>query len=92
MSVEIELADEILDTPTMAAASCAQCFVCVCVGITEDATEALEVISNTPRLDRADLSDEVLDTPTMAAASCAQCFVCVCVGIDDEALEAPAAR
>jgi hypothetical protein len=63
MSVEIELTDEILDTPTRIASTCAPCFVCVCVGITEDVTEALDVVSNAPRLDRATIGDEALEAP-----------------------------
>ena len=94
MSVETELTDEILDTPTMAASTCARCFVCVCVGINDDAKETLDIVKNAPRLDRtdvSDVSDESLDGPTQEASTCAPCFVCVCVGIGDETLEAPAA-
>lgn len=93
MSVEndvlMDLQDETLDAPTQVASSCAKCFVCVCVGINDETSEApaLEAATRAPRFDYVELSDETLDSPTQVASSCAKCFVCVCVGVGDEALE-----
>lgn len=37
--VQMDLQDETLDVPTQLASSCAKCFVCVCVGIGDEALE-----------------------------------------------------